>query len=111
MSKTREKVTHPNPIIWRPELKSRGLAECIRPCTDWDQATHRYPNPIGEWRWKHATACNVWITGTVIIQRSECWWKRGQIEFVGDGEPNTLCPCLIRVDGMGRPIGEADWAR
>jgi hypothetical protein len=68
-----------------------GRCEPLFACTDWDQAEFRWPNPIHEWREKHAIACNIEITGRTFQYRRSNWCVRVRIIWVGDGEPNTSC--------------------
>jgi hypothetical protein len=73
------------------------IAEALYPCDDWDRAEFRYPNPIADWRKKHATACNVKLTGKAIISAEGALWRRGQVEWVQDDEPSTFSGCLVKV--------------
>ena len=81
--------------------KKYEIDEKLFPCTDWDKAEWRYPNPVPEWRESHAIACNVTITGRTIVHAKGGLWKRGKLTWVGDGEPDTFSPCLVACDCIG----------
>ena len=68
-------------------VKARGLL----PCDDWNAADWRFPTQI------HDLACNVEITGRVAQKRGGAYWKRAEITFVGDGEPNKVVRGFVRV--------------
>lgn len=91
-------------LISKHRPQSYQIAEQLFPCTDWDMAEYRYPNPIPEWREKHATACNVKHTGRTIQRHSGAYWIKGEVEWVGDGEPSTFCCCWILVDFNGKEV-------
>lgn len=80
---------------------SHRCSEALFACTDWDAAEFRYPNPIPSKRYDWATACNIRQTGKKIISLNGACWLRGQVEWVGDGEPSTFCKCLILCDWNG----------
>jgi hypothetical protein len=68
----------------------------------WPGCDFRYPNPIPEWRTKHAIACNVHVTGRTTRHGSDIgqydgWWVRVQIEWVGDCEPSTFSYGWMKV--------------
>jgi len=95
--------TYPYPIV--VHLGSRNkLDEIVAPCDDWDRADYRYPNPVPEWRRKHATACRLAFSGSQIVKRNGSTYRRGRITWVRDDEPDTYSPCLILVDWRGEPI-------
>jgi hypothetical protein len=83
------------------KLEGKSVAEALFPCTDWDAAGFRYPNPIPSWRKDRAIACNVTVTGKVPSLYNGGWWLRGRIEWVGDGEPSTFGKCWILCNAMG----------
>ena len=80
------------------------VAERLLPCTDWDKAEFRYPNPIKDWKESRAIACNVKITGEQIVPRLGGFYKRGMVTWVGDGEPDSHCKCWIPVFWDGEVI-------
>ena len=61
----------------------------LLPCDDWDKAEFRWPNPIPEWREKHATAVNVEITGTTVRRKWYGGWVRVKMTWVKEDEPDT----------------------
>lgn len=65
------------------ETDSRKMGEALLACDDWDEADFRYPSVCGP------IACNVHVTGRTVQYRGGTRWVRCQVEFVGDGEPNT----------------------
>jgi hypothetical protein len=67
--------------------------KCLLPCDDWAEADFRWEDPI--YGASRAIACNVHVTGRTIQRRFGCQVIRGQIEWVGDGEPNTFSKCWI----------------
>lgn len=83
------------------KLDGKTVSEALFPCTDWDKAEFRYPNPIPAWRKSRATACNVKITGRVPQLLTGAWWLRARIEWVGDGEPSTFSGGWVLCDAMG----------
>ena len=92
----------PHPVIVIPHARG-GCSEPLIPC-DWDKAQHRHPNPVPEWRWKHAIACNLIITGRSAKLKDGNYWITGKVIWVGDGEPDTSCKCLIMCYYDGTPI-------
>lgn len=83
-----------------------GRVEELMPC-DWDQASFRYPNPIQEWREKHAIACNVQITGrTFQVKHGVISAVKVRIEWVGDDEPNTYTEGWLLTDVWSLPYAE-----
>lgn len=96
----REQIPACDGVVVR--VNGKGFAEPLRACTDWDKATHRHPNPIREWRWKHDIACNVFFTGSTPRLAGGAWWRRGLVVWVGDGEPDQTSPADIRCEADGR---------
>ena len=80
-------------IVKEGEPVGEIMGEELLPCDDWDKAEFRWPNPIPEWREKHAIAVNVEITGRTF-QRIP-WhvgddWIRVKLTWLKDGgEPDT----------------------
>ena len=63
----------------------------------WPGCDFRFPNPIFEWREKHAIACNVHVTGRTLQLRDSCSFVRVKVEWVGDCEPSTYCGGWMKV--------------
>ena len=71
-------------------IEKDGLqGDRLLPCDDWDKAEFRWPNPIQEWREKHAIACNIEITGRTVRLIRGGSWVRVRFTWVGDDEPDT----------------------
>jgi hypothetical protein len=81
-----------------------GRCEPLIRCDDWDAATHRFPNPVDGWRWKHAIACRITATGRTLQRYNGSLWRRVRITWVGDCEPDQHSGAWLRVDHYGNPI-------
>jgi hypothetical protein len=81
-----------------------GRSDPVKRCLDWDKATHRFPNPLPQWRWKHAIACRITATGRQLQRHGGALWRRIRITWVGDCEPDTHSGAWLLVDYDGNPI-------
>lgn len=93
---------YPHPIVRMAGVRG-GIAEPLIP-SDWSAASHRYPNPVNAWRWKHAIACRIELTGEKVKLINGCFWRAGRIVWVGDCEPDTTSACLVRCHADGEPF-------
>lgn len=91
----------PHPVITTGNRG--GIAEPLIPCTDWKAADYRYPNPVPEWRWKHAIACRLTLTGKAVKWQHGAYWRTGRLTWIGDCEPDQTMPCSIRCHPDGTP--------
>jgi hypothetical protein len=71
------------------ELGDSRIGRKLLPCTDWDKAMFRWPNPIPEWEVSHAIAVDFQITGRTFVRRHGSYYVKLKTIWVGDGEPNT----------------------
>ena len=76
----------------------KDFGERLLPCDDWDKADFRWPNPIPEWRTKHAIACNVEVTGRVYRWIDGKAWMRVKFTWVGDGTQNIVTRGMVLVE-------------
>lgn len=78
--------------VIQPELWSWGT---VLEASDWSEADFRLPSA------RHPDmklAVNVTITGTTWQRRAGDYWVRVKIEFVGDGEGETVSGGWMRRD-------------
>jgi hypothetical protein len=81
-----------------------GRCEPVKRCDDWDRATHRFPNPIPQWRWAHAIACRITSTGRQLHRYNGALWVRVRVTWVGDCEPDTSSGAWLLVDSLGNAV-------
>ena len=96
-------VTHEAKIGSLVELDN-GRTDRLYPGDDFCDSSFagcdfRFPNPVREWHFDHAIACNVSVTGrTVQFRHGSETWVRAKIEFVGDGEPSEFIGGWLKVE-------------
>ena len=73
------------------------FGECLKP-SSWDKA--KFYLPTGYDFGIKEIATNIYISGRKFIHKDGNIYVRVQIEFVGDGEPNTYTYGVMKLDNM-----------
>ena len=81
---------HVHPDGWR-------FGECLK-SSSWDKA--KFYLPTGYDYGIKEIATNIYISGRKLIHKDGNRYVRVQIEFVGDGEPNTYTYGTMKLDCM-----------